>query len=148
MTRYSAGLVWLLTLLLGVSSLAQPATLITKQRVTVFADAKAGLNSDKKQKLRMTCTGQGVNPSFFLDAGIHLKILSRGSFDTREVMNDTATSTAQKEMKVLYHCALVEVLEGANEGRRGWVVLSRDVVGRYADVWIEPDLTVEAPGGG
>ncbi len=126
-----------LLLLLPFAAQAAPPNLVAVRGTVVYADSKPGMNSDKKTKLQVIASDKPVNPSFFLQPGERVKVISPSQFDVRETMSDPKTGEAFKEMKVVYRCALIEVLDGPNQGKKGWIVISREVVGRYMDAWYE-----------
>ena len=127
----------ILFLLLTFAVQATPTNLTAVRGTVVYADSRPGMNSDKKQKLQIIASGKAVNPSFFLQTGERVKVTSPTQFDVKETMADPKTGEAFKEMKVVYRCGLAEVLEGPNKGKKGWIVISREVVGRYMDAWYE-----------
>ena len=124
---------------LATESRAEPARLVATRRAVVYEDSKPGLTSDKKQKLQIVASDRAVNPSFFVVPGETVQVLSPAQFDVREVLADVKTGQAFKEMKVLYSCALVQAVGGPNAGKRGWIVISREVQGRYKDSWFEAE---------
>ena len=112
-------------------------------RLAVLDETKAGLNSDKKLKLQAIANGVAVRPVFFIASPDKVRILSKAQFDTKETISDVKTAQFSKEVKRIYHCALVEVVTGPSSGKRGWTVVSRDTVDRFVDNYLTPDQVEE-----
>lgn len=129
-------------LLLGVQA-EKLDTYSVVTRLAVLDDTKSGLNSDKKLKLQAIADGVAVRPVFFIASPDKVRILSKAQFDTKETISDVKTGQFSKEVKRVYHCAIVEVVSGPSAGKRGWTVVSRDTVDRFVDTYLSPDQVEE-----
>lgn len=134
-------LFWISLTLLLVSATAQPQQMYHATRRVGVLEETGSLNSDRKNKIAILATGTAVNPSFVLVPGDSVKVLSRAVFDRRESIMNTKTGKAFEDMRVLYHCVLLEGQAEPNKGRKGWAVLKREVTGLYSDEFLTPAAT-------
>jgi hypothetical protein len=133
----------ILMLLFVVSAGSTQTGIYTPTRTLRVLEEKGSLASDKREKLRFLATAGTVNPAFALLFGEKFRAITKAQFHVREDIQDTKTKTADRSMRVIYRCVYLEALEGPNKGKRGWAVLSREVVNRYTDEFAKPWVDVE-----
>lgn len=106
----------------------------TTRQVTVIDDDKPSLNSDRKEKLSMSVAGRAFTGAFFVPAGTKVKVISRQSYVKQETVGPTS-----KQIKRNFTAGVIEVLEGQNQGKRGWAVIEVQDDGGPKDVYISAD---------
>jgi hypothetical protein len=116
--------------------------MMTLRRVTLLDDDKPSLTSDKKDKLSMSITSRGFVGSVFLDAMTPVKVISRQTYTQRESVGVQA-----KAVNRTYTVGLIEVLDGANKGVKGWAVIEVQDEGARKDAYIGPGRAPSANSG-
>lgn len=107
--------------------------MVTLRNVTMLNDDKPTLNSDKKDKMAMSVSGRGFVGSVFLEPQTPVKVISRQTFSQRESVGTQATQVNRN-----FTVALIEVLDGAKKGTKGWAVIDVQDDGGRKDVFIGP----------
>lgn len=121
------------SLILGLSPVSAQE-MVTAGQVFMLDDQSAAMNSDKKDRLSWSVSGMAFNGRVFLAPNTLVKVVSRQTY-----VKQDATGTRRGydgAVSRTYNVALVEVLEGDNVGKKGWVVLDVQEKGQRKSTYL------------